>query len=127
MRRELEAVVCGSVVAVAVQTLIALAETWSFGPSLRPLSLIFGHATFPVVTAITLGVPIGCLFFSAAKLLKAKTTFQLLLLIGPFALLQVIGLTGSKLNAYALFYAIVYVGMAFVGAALLRRPEVASR
>jgi hypothetical protein len=128
MRRDLLAFLGGTVVAVAAQTFVAIAETWSFGPSLRPLTLVLGPATFPVVTAVSLGIPIGFMFFAAAKLLRAEATSQVLALLAPFALLQLVGLLAGNLNAYAFFYTAAYVGMAAVGAILRRhRGDVFAR
>ena len=114
MRKHIQIAFAGLVLGIAVQTFIALAETWSFGPSLHALQLVFGGATFPVVSVVSLGVPIGAAYFATSRLFNVSSALQLALLVVPFVALQVVGLSEGW-NGYAVSYACVYVLVALAG------------
>ena len=117
----------GIVAAILTQSLISLAETWSFGPSLKPLQLIFGWLTFPVVTAVTLGVPVAAVYFAASRLAKLASAQDTALLVLPFGLLQLLPLAEGSLNFYTVFYPLSFVVTAVLGAALCRLRWPAAR
>ncbi len=123
MKNKIIIVCIGTIVAVAVQTIIAIAETLSFGPSLHPLTAIFGPFTFPIVTAITLGIPIAALYYNAFKLLNIKGTLSIVLLISPFALLQILNVQAAALNLYAFIYPVMLVSMSLFGAWLSNKNK----
>lgn len=115
MRSKLTVALLGVVAAILAQTLIALAETWSFGPSLEPLQHLFGWLTFPIVTAVTLGVLIAAVFFAASRVAEASSPVHTVTLVLPFALLQLMRPSSTSLDFFAVFYPLAYVLAAVLG------------
>lgn len=107
--------VWGVVLAALAHAFVAFAESWDLGPAVRPLLRVFGAVTWPIVTFVVVGLPIGAMFHGAAGLARPASASQLALLVGPFAVLQVVSLA-SAANVYTLAYALVFTVTATAGA-----------
>ena len=114
VRKHIQTAFAGVVLGIAVQTFVSLAQTWSFGPSLRAFQLALGAAPFAVVTVVFLSVPVAVAYFATSRLLHVSSILQLALLLAPFIALQVVGLSEGW-NGYAFSYACAYVIVAAAG------------
>ena len=104
----------GIVLAACAHAFVGLAQTWNLGPWVRPVHQVLGGSTWPLVTALAVGLPIGAMFFAAARFIKPASAAQLALLAGPFAALQVASLAGGS-NVYTLAYALLFTAAASAG------------
>lgn len=114
-RQELVVGICGIVLAVGAQAFVVLAEGWDLGPSVRSLHLVLGVFTWPVLTTLVVGVPIGAMFYAAARFTRPASVSHLALLVGPFAAVQMISLA-SAADVYTLAYALMFTATAAAGA-----------
>lgn len=112
----------GVVLAAVAHGFVALAESWDLGPAVRPLHRVFGAVTWPVVTTVVVGLPIGAMFHAAARLTRPDSAPQLALLVGPFAALQFVSLANAA-DLDTLAYALVFTATATAGALACRSVQ----